>query len=182
MSNHKTGRTERASISCSGHILKHLKMWIDVTGLLFPETDLVFPKYNGTGPILDLTTCVRNIAEEDDLQLPTSQVARSVVEIKATTLDTARKTLVARALSHSQATAEKHYRALESSKRAEGYTVVGELVGVDVPSVVGPSPQRSGRRSFSKLEVKVIRQEFSGEIRLRKPPLRAQAENFLRKH
>ena len=181
VSNHKTGRTERASVSCSGHILQQLRMWIDVTRPLFPESDLVFPKYEGTGPILHLTTRVRNVAEENGLQLPTSQIVRSVVEIKATTLDPARKTLVARALSHSQATAEKHYRALETSKRAEGYAVVGELVGVAMPSV-GPAPKRSRRKGFSQLEIEVIRKEFSEEIRLKKPPLRARAERFLKEH
>ena len=119
---------------------------------------MVFPKYEGTGPILDLTTGVRNVAEEDGLQFPTSQIVRSVVEIKATTLDPARKTLVARALSHSQATAEKHYRTLETSKRAEGYAVVGELVWVEMPNV-GPAPKRSGRKGFSQLEVEVICKE-----------------------
>ena len=88
---------------------------------------------------------------------------------------------MARALSHSQATAEKHYRALETSKRAERYAVVGELVGVEVPSV-GQAPKRSCRKGFSQLEVEVIRKEFSEEIRLKKPPLRAWAESFLKEH
>ena len=118
-----------------------------------------------------ITSRVRNIAQKAGIHLPMSQVMRSVVEIKATILKPASKTLVARTLSHSQVTTEKHYRALETSKWAEGYEVVGKLVGVDIPAVEPVSGKRS-RKSFNEEQVKLIQVEFAEEIRLKKPPLK----------
>ena len=47
------------------------------------------------------------------------------MEIRATPLDSTKKSLVARALSHSDQTAEQHYRAAEPEKKVEGLEVVG---------------------------------------------------------
>ena len=61
---HKTGMTERATISCSGNILEQLREWVKVTRPLFSGSDLVFPKWEGEGSITDLTARVRSFAEK----------------------------------------------------------------------------------------------------------------------
>ena len=106
VANHKTGLTERASVICSGELRDQLKLFVDARRLLIPESELVFAKWQGLGPVMDLTARVRALGERLDLRLPTAQKLRSIVEIRATPLDSSSKSLVARALSHSDQTAE----------------------------------------------------------------------------
>ena len=118
VANHKTGMMERASVICSGDHRQQLKLFVDARRALIPESELVFAKWSGLGPVMDLTARVRALGEKLNFDLLTAQKLRSIVEIRATPLDSASKSLVARALSHSEQTAEQHYRAaFEESRR-----------------------------------------------------------------
>ena len=64
---HKTEMTERASVSCSGQLMEELKTWVRCRCFLIPESRLVFPKWDGAGPILDLTARVKSLGERLDL-------------------------------------------------------------------------------------------------------------------
>ena len=69
------------------------------------------------------------MAEKYGIVLPTTRVVRAVVEVKATYLPPDKKQAIARTLSHSDQTAEEHYRALERNKSMLGYQSVGEILG-----------------------------------------------------
>ena len=176
---HKTGLTERASVSCSGKLRDQLKLFFDARRHLIPESDLVFAKWQGLGPAMDLTARVKALGEKLHLQLPTVQKLRSVVEIKATPLDSSTKSLVARALSHSEQTAENHYRAAQPSGRAEGYRAVGELVG---RLSVDPVPATRKRSRFTSKQTGIIQTAFADEIATKRPPNKATADKFLEDH
>ena len=146
---HKTGMTERASVSCSGVNMEQLRQFVSARQALIPESDLVFSKWDGSGPVVQLTRMVRALGEKLKLALPTAQKLRSIVEIRATGMDSASKSLVSRQLSHSDKTAELHYRAAQPSKRAEGFGMVGQLVGMPDPlPTVDPIPATRKRRKF----------------------------------
>ena len=59
VANHKTGLTERASVICSGELRDQLKLFVDARRTLIPESELVFAKWQGLGPVMDLTARVR---------------------------------------------------------------------------------------------------------------------------
>ena len=81
VANYKTGLTERASVICSGELRDQLKLFVDARRALIPESELVFAKWQGLGPVMDLTARVRALGEKLHLQLPTAQKLRSIVEI-----------------------------------------------------------------------------------------------------
>lgn len=73
---------------------------------------------------------------------------------------------------------EKHYKALETLKRAEGYEVVGALVGEGrVKSILVKR-----RLEFSEEELHLIQSTFADEIRLKRHPLKSSAEACLAEH
>ena len=117
--------------------------------------------------------------EKLHLQLPTAQKLRSIVEIRATPLDSSSKSLVARALSHSEQTAEHHYRAAQPANRSEAFKVVGQLVGLPT---VDPVPATRKRKRFTAEQAAIIRTVFADEIRSRRPQNKATAETFLQTH
>ena len=176
---HKTGLTERASVNCSGKLRDQLKLFIDARRHLIRESDLVFAKWLGLGPVMDLTARVVALGEKLNLQLLTAQKLRSVVEIKATPLDSSTKSLVARALSHSELTAEHHYRAAQPSGRAKAYQAVGELVGLPT---VDPIPATRKRTRFTAKQTEIIMSAFAEEIATKRPPNKATADKFILDH
>ena len=116
---------------------------------------------------------VRALGEKLKLALPTAQKLRSIVEIRATGMNSASKSLVARQLSHSDQTAELHYRAAQPSKRAEGFGMVGQLVGMPDPlPTVDPIPATRKCRKFSNKQAALIRSEFSNSTDQRQGILR----------
>lgn len=70
---HKTGSTERATVGCSGELLQQLEHWVDIRWRLIPDSHLVFPMWEGNGPIVHFTSRVRDFAEKVGIQLPTTQ-------------------------------------------------------------------------------------------------------------
>ena len=111
--NHKTGMLERAGIGLCGETIEHLNHWMKVRRILLPDSTLVFLSWKGE-IIQNLTTKVRTLAQSFGLDLHTTREVRSNVEIRATSIDSTKQTLVARHLSHSNRSAEKSYRALEA--------------------------------------------------------------------
>ena len=97
---------------------------------------------------------------------------RSIVEIKATPLEAKKKAVVAPTLSHTEKTAEQHYRAAQPSLHAEGYQTVGTLVGVEIESI-------RKREKFTPQQCEVIRKAFAEDIATKSPPNRSKAEAFL---
>ena len=53
VANHKTGLTERASVICSGELREQLQRFVDARRYLIPESQLVFAKWQGLGPVMD---------------------------------------------------------------------------------------------------------------------------------
>ena len=129
--------------------------------------------------MLDLTACVRAIGLKFDFALPSAQQLRSIVEIRATPLDSTKKYLVARALSHSDQTAEQHYRAAEPEKKIEGFVVMGQLVGLPATLKVDPVPATRKRRKFTAEMTSLIQREIAEEIRTMRPPNKERAAAFL---
>ena len=82
VAHHKTGMTEWASISCSGHLIDQLvdqlEMWVRARRHLIPESSLVFPKWDSSGPMLDLTARVRAVVLKFDFALPSAQQLRNI--------------------------------------------------------------------------------------------------------
>ena len=62
----------------------------------------------------------------------TTRTVHLVVEVKATCLPPAQKQAIARSVSHSNDTAEKHYRALDRGKTILAYKSVGSILGAPV--------------------------------------------------
>ena len=163
---HKTGMSERAGIGVTGG---HLEEWMVVRQAIFPHSTLAFPSWSGNA-IDNLTSKVCQLATQFGIFLPTTREARSNLEIRAaSTLDTGKQSLVARHLSHSKASAEKSYRALEVSKRAEAFGVVGELMQVQ-----GQQTSRK-RKKFSTREEELIRDHFQLHISERHPPKKEES-------
>ena len=86
---------------------------------------------------------------------------------------------MARALSHSDQTAELHYRAAEPEKKVEGFEVVGQLVGLPATLKVDPVPATRKRRKFTAEMTSLIQREFAEEIRTMRPPNKERAAAFL---
>ena len=97
-----------------------LRQWINIRNLVVPDSPYLFSTIKGE-KLSHLGRLVNAIAEKVGISLPVIQTVRPVVEIKASSLPDDKKTSVARSLSHSSITAEKHYRALEKEKIIEGY-------------------------------------------------------------
>ena len=68
---------------------------------------------------------------------------------------------MARALSHSDQTAELHYRVAEPEKKVEGFEVVGQLVGLPATLKVDPVPATRKRRKFTAEMTSLIQREFA---------------------
>ena len=83
-----------------------------------------------------------------------------MVEIKASSLPDDKKTSVARSLSHSSTTVEKHYPALEKKKIIEGYTEVGSLLR---DKTITTSPLKK-RRRFTDSQTSLIKEAFAAQI------------------
>lgn len=170
VSHHKTGLPEKASIGVSGPIVEHLHCWLEVAKKLHPSE------------MSQLTRAVQMCAANFNIQLPTTQEVRPNVEIRAVGLDEKKKHLVARHLSHGTATAERSYRALQGSQRAEAFNVVGEVMGIEKPgpstgTSPDPHPQKK-RKKFSADEEDAVREYFSQHIASRVPPRMSEVAEF----
>jgi hypothetical protein len=127
---HKTGKSERAKLVLNENMYDLLKAWMKVRNMIFPSScPYVFPNYKGRY-LTKLTSIVRKFAAKSGFDLPTCRVLRSAVEVKATCCPPAEKQAIARSLSHSNETAEKHYRALDQGKTLLAYRSVGSILGV----------------------------------------------------
>lgn len=182
---HKTGTTERAKVTIHGDMLALVEEWQKVRDATVPTSPLFFPNLKG-GKLDHLYRHVNTVASRYGINLPQMQTVRSVVEVKATCLPAAQKAAIARTLSHSSTTAEKHYCALETSKSVMGYKSVGEILRDPVED--GPStsastvPHSPQRRRFTAAQNAMIVAEFGTCIDAKVPPDKKQTEAFLEKH
>ena len=177
VSNHKTGMTERARVGLSGQIIDHLHMWVEIVKSIHPSSPLVFPSWKGQ-EVIQLTQKVQKLASTLGIDLPTTREVRPNIEIRSVGLADTERSLVSRHLSHSTATAERSYRALESSKRARAFNVVGGVMGIEQPA---PLPVRNCKK-FTAEEEEVIREHFSEHIQSKVAPRMKEAENFLKQY
>lgn len=182
---HKTGSSERAKVTIHGDMLAIVEEWQKVRDATVPSSPLFFPNLKG-GKVDHLYRHVSAVASRYGISLPQMQTVRSVVEVKATCLPAEQKAAIARTLSHSNTTAEKHYRALETSKSVLGYKSVGQILGDPVED--GPStskstvPRSPQRRKYSPAQNALIVAEFGACIDAKVPPDKKQTEAFLQKH
>ena len=78
---------------------------------------------------------------------------RSAIEVQETCLPPAEKQAIARSISHSNETAEKHYRALDQGKTMLAYKSVRSILGVPVPdSQVQTATSTPKRHSYTPQE------------------------------
>ena len=125
---HTTGKSERAKLVLNENMYDLLRTWMKVRNV--PSScPYVFLNYQGDY-LTQLTSIVRTFAAKNGFDLPTCQVVRSAVEVQATCCPPAEKQAIAHSLSHSNDTAEKHYRALDQGKTLLAYRSVGSILGV----------------------------------------------------
>ena len=114
VSYHKTGLSERVSVDANSPVLEHLYPWLEIVEKLHPSSPFVFPSWKGE-EVSQLTRAVQACVATFTIELPTTQEVRPNMEICAIGLGEKEKNLVARHLSHSTATVEKSYRALQGT-------------------------------------------------------------------
>ena len=144
---------------------------------MVPDSPLLFPNMGGN-KIVNLFRRVSGVAEKYGIVLPTTRVVRAVVEVKATCLPPDKKQAIARTLSHSDQTAEEHYRALERNKSVLGYQSVGEILGDPVVKgepTSGASPPPPPPSQAKGLYTSADLAEFSTLIERKKELLDKQA-------
>lgn len=179
---HKTGKSERAKLVLDKDIFSLLTKWMTVRKAVIPQAcPYVFPNFRGER-LTDLTSIVNTFASKKGYSLPTSRVVRTAVEVKATCLPPAEKQAIARSLSHSTDTAEKHYRALDRGKTMLAYRSVGSILGVTaaVPNTQVPATPK--RRFFSAEETALVMEGFQAHITRKVLPSIDEAQAFLDKY
>lgn len=182
VSRHKTGLSERAGVGVTGPVLEHLQQWLEMVKQLHPSSPLVFPNWKGE-EVTQLTRAVQMCAATLNIDLPTTQEIRPNVEIRAVGLGEREKHLVARHLSHGTTTAEKSYRALQGTQRAQAFNVVGEVMGIEKPGPSsGPNDDKKKRKKFTAAEEELIGEYFSTHIEARNAPRMSEVTDFLQNH
>ena len=178
---HKTGKSERAKLVLDKNLFRLLKRWMKVReALLPPSCPYVFPNYGGER-LADLTALINKFASRKGFRLPTSRVVRSAIEVQATCLPPAEKQAIARSMSHSHDTAEKHYRALDQGKTMLAYKSVGSLLGVpvQVQTTSTPSTSTPKRRFYTPQETTLVTAAFERHVAQKCMPTMEEAQAFL---
>ena len=179
---HKTGQSERAKLVLDKDTFSLLRKWMAMRKAVITQAcPYVFPTFRGER-LTDLTSVVNTFASKRGFNLPTSRVVRTAVEVKATCLPPAQKQAIARSLSHSTDTAEKHYRALDRGKTLLAYKSVGSILGVPAAVPATQVPASSKRRFFSAEETALVMEGFQTHIARKVLPTIDEAQAFLGKH
>lgn len=180
VADHKTGKTERAKLVFDKDIHTLLQKWMKVReAIILPECPYVFPNF-WSSKLTDLTTLISSFADKAGFTLPKPRTMRTVVEVKSTCLPAEEKQAIARSLSHSNETAERHYRALEKEKRIMAYKSVGSILGAPVTTEetrVAPK-----RRLFSARENDLVMDGFMDQIAEKTLPTKDETKAFLAEH
>ena len=179
---HKTGQSEHAKLVLEKDIFSLLTKWMAMRKAVITQAcPYVFPNFRGER-LTDFTSIVNTFASKRGFNLPTSRVVRMAVEVKATYLPPAEKQAIARSLSHSIDTAEKHYRVLDLGKTMLVYRSVGSILGVPaaVPSTQVPAPSK--HRFFSTEETVLVMEGFQTHIARKVLPTIDEAQAFPGKH
>ena len=183
---HKTGSSESAKVVLNRDLLKMMRVWEEVRDRVAEDSPFLFPNYNGE-EAMHLTRLVMRYGETKGLTLVKTQTLRTAIELKTKDLPMPTQEAVTRSLSHSIATAAKHYRANNPDSGHLAFeTIQGIVAGKDdvpkteeVPALTVSSPTAAKRRRFSAEETAIICEHFQECIQSKILPLKSASTDFL---
>ena len=163
--------TKPAKLVVDGIIREELVDWMTTLRPMYVngDTQYIFAEEDGR-KIHKLSDKVSKIARQFSASVGTATSVRKAIATAGGLEASGDKTVLAQAMSHSVATADKYYRAYEDSVNIEGHGVIGKILNVSLDKK---------RQRFTTAQTAVIMTTFSDDIACGVIPNPPALEKFL---